>query len=76
MLHEKYAELDRVEDLLPLSLKIARLKIVGRAQKERSAAARITQVPVDDLPLAASGADPFEQAARTRTCGSAGSGAG
>ncbi len=63
VLHEKYPTLDRVEDLLPLSLEIARFKIMpaGRKIVRRG---EHTQVSVDDLPLAGSGADPFEQAAR------------
>ena len=63
MLHEKYASLERVEDLLPLSLEIARFKIMG-ARRKMVRRGEHTQVSVDDLPLASRGADPFEQAAR------------
>ena len=63
VLHEKYPALDRVEDLLPLSLEIARLKILG-ARRKTVRRGEHTQVSVDDLPLASLGADPFEQAAR------------
>jgi RNA polymerase sigma-70 factor (ECF subfamily) len=63
VLHEKYSDLDRIEDLLPLSLEIARLKIWAvRRKSHRRGEDR--QVPVDDLPLAANEADPFEQASR------------
>src|SRR5271165_5316473 len=63
VLHEKYSELDRIEDLLPLSLQIARLKIwAARRKSHRRGEDR--QIPVDDLPLAIRGADPFEQASR------------
>ena len=33
VLHEKYPTVDRVEELLPLSLEIARFKIVGARRK-------------------------------------------
>jgi RNA polymerase sigma-70 factor, ECF subfamily len=63
VLHEKYSELDRIEDLLPLSLEIARLKIWAvRRKSHRRGEDR--QIPVEDLPLAGGGADPFEQASR------------
>jgi RNA polymerase sigma-70 factor (ECF subfamily) len=63
VLHEKYSELDRIEDLLPLSLEIARLKIwAARRKSVRRGEDR--NVPVDDLPLAGGEADPFEQASR------------
>jgi RNA polymerase sigma-70 factor, ECF subfamily len=62
VLHEKYSELDRIEDLLPLSLEIARLKIwAARRKIHRRGEDR--QIQVDDLPtLADAGADAFEQA--------------
>ncbi len=63
VLHEKYPHLDRAEDLVPLSLQIARLKIMG-ARRKTVRRGEHTQVSVDDLPLAAREADPFEQAAR------------
>jgi len=63
VLHEKYAALDRVEDLLPVSLEIARFKIMGTRRKIVRRGEH-TQVSVDDLPLAGGGEDPFEQAAR------------
>jgi RNA polymerase sigma-70 factor (ECF subfamily) len=63
VLHEKYAMLDRIEDLLPLSLEIARFKILGTRRKMVRRGEN-TQVSVDDLPLAGGGADPFEQAMR------------
>jgi RNA polymerase sigma-70 factor, ECF subfamily len=63
VLHEKYPTLDRVEDLLPLSLEIARFKIMG-ARRKIVRRGENTQVSVDDLPLASGLADPFDQAAR------------
>jgi RNA polymerase sigma-70 factor (ECF subfamily) len=63
VLHEKYPALDRVEDLLPLSLEIARFKILA-ARRKTIRRGENTQVTVDDLPLASGGPDPLEQAIR------------
>jgi RNA polymerase sigma-70 factor (ECF subfamily) len=63
VLHEKYATLDRIEDLLPLSLEIARFKILA-ARRKAFRRGEQAQISVDDLPLAGGGPDPFEQAAR------------
>jgi RNA polymerase sigma-70 factor (ECF subfamily) len=65
VLHEKYPAVDRPEDLLPLSLEIARLKIWGSRRKTVRRGEN-TQVSVDDLPLAGSGPDPLEQTERRR----------
>jgi RNA polymerase sigma-70 factor (ECF subfamily) len=61
VLHEKYPLLDRVEDLLPLSLEIARFKIMG-ARRKTHRRGEDTQISVDDLPLASQDADAFTQA--------------
>jgi len=63
LLHEKYPALDRIEDLLPLSLEIARFKILA-ARRKTIRRGENTQVSVDDLPLAGGSPDPYEQAAR------------
>jgi RNA polymerase sigma-70 factor, ECF subfamily len=63
VLHEKYPELDRAEDLLPVSLEVARFKIMA-ARRMVVRRGEHTQISVDDLPLAASGAGPYEQASR------------
>jgi len=63
VLHEKYPALDRVEDLLPLSIEIARFKILA-ARRKTIRRGENTQVSVDDLPLASGGPDPLEQAVR------------
>ena len=63
VLHEKYAAVDRVEELLPLSLAIARFKIMG-ARRKIVRRGEHTQVSVHDLPLAGGEPDPFEQTAR------------
>jgi RNA polymerase sigma-70 factor (ECF subfamily) len=63
VLHEKYPELDRVEDLLPLSLEIARLKIwAARRKIHRRGEDR--QTALEDLPLPSGEPDPFERALR------------
>jgi RNA polymerase sigma-70 factor (ECF subfamily) len=63
VLHEKYAAIERIEDLVPLSLEIARFKILG-ARRKTVRRGEHTQVSVDDLPLASRDPDPFEQTAR------------
>jgi RNA polymerase sigma-70 factor (ECF subfamily) len=65
VLHEKYAAVDRIEDLLPLSLEIARFKIWG-ARRKSVRRGETTQVSVDDLPLAGREPDPLEQTERRR----------
>ena len=51
VLHEKYPHVDRIEELLPLSLQIVRFKILG-ARRKMVRHGEYAQVPVDDLPLA------------------------
>ena len=63
VLHEKYPALDRIEDLLPLSIEIARFKILA-ARRKSVRRGENTQVSVDDLPLAGQGPDALEQAVR------------
>src|SRR4051794_22129675 len=50
LLHEKYPQLERVEDLLPLSLQIVRFKILSTRRKA-ARRGEYTQVSVDDVPL-------------------------
>lgn len=54
VLHEKYPEVDRIEDLLPLSLQIVRFKILG-ARRKMVRHGEFSQVSVEDLPLAGPG---------------------
>jgi RNA polymerase sigma-70 factor, ECF subfamily len=61
VLHEKYPTLDRAEDLVPVSLEIARLKIWA-ARRKSVRRGEHTQVPVDDLPLASPEAGPLDLA--------------
>jgi len=50
LLHEKYAHLERVEDLLPLSLQIVRFKIMSLRRKNVRRG-EYSQVSITDLPL-------------------------
>ena len=50
LLHEKYAHLDRVEDLLPLSLQIVRFKIMSLRRKS-ARRGEYSQVSITDIPL-------------------------
>ncbi len=50
LLHEKYAHLDRPEDLLPLSLQIVRFKIMSLRRKAVRRG-EYTQVSITDIPL-------------------------
>jgi RNA polymerase sigma-70 factor (ECF subfamily) len=50
VLHEKYPQLERVEDLLPLSLQIVRFKIMATRRKAVRHG-EYTQVSVTELPL-------------------------
>jgi RNA polymerase sigma-70 factor (ECF subfamily) len=63
LLHEKYADVNRAEQLMPLALEITRFKILGARRKVIRRGEQM-QVSIDDLPLAGSDPDPFDQAAR------------
>ena len=59
VLYEKYGHLDRVEDLLPLSLQIMRFKMVA-AKRKSYRHGEHSQVSVDDMPLAGREPSPEE----------------
>ena len=63
LLHEKYAHLERVEDLLPLSLQIVRFKILSTRRKA-SRRGEYTQISVTDLPLPDLDASPLDYVER------------
>src|SRR5438874_676641 len=63
VLHEKYADLDRIEDLLPVAIEVARFKIMA-ARRKSVRRGEHNQLQVDDLPLPSKAADPFEETAR------------
>ncbi len=68
LLHEKYAEVERIEELLPLCLKIVRFKMVALVRKSVRRG-EYSQLSVDDLPLADAGESPEAQAARREVTG-------
>ena len=63
LLHEKYGHVERLEDLLPLSLQIVRFKIMARRRKAQRHG-EYTQVPMEDIQLADGAADPLVMAER------------
>lgn len=63
VLHRKYAHITDLEDLLPLSLKIVRFKMVAQIRKSHRRG-EDTQVSAGEIPLAAATPDPLDQAER------------
>jgi RNA polymerase sigma-70 factor, ECF subfamily len=57
LLHTKYREVGLLEELLPLSLRIARFKIVSLRRKTHRRG-EDTQVQIEDVPVADTGLDP------------------
>jgi RNA polymerase sigma-70 factor (ECF subfamily) len=59
LLHEKYAHLELLEDLVPLSLRIVRFKVMGvRRKAARHGESR--QVSIEDIPLPDLDASPAD----------------
>jgi RNA polymerase sigma-70 factor (ECF subfamily) len=50
LLHEKYSHLERLEDLLPLSLQVVRFKLMSLRRKAQRRG-EYTQVSITDIPL-------------------------
>src|ERR1700760_3687005 len=63
LLHEKYAHLEKAEDLLPLSLQIVRFKIMSLRRKSVRRG-EYTQVFITDIPLPDLDANPADQVER------------
>jgi RNA polymerase sigma-70 factor (ECF subfamily) len=63
LLHEKYAHLERAEDLLPLSLQIVRFKIMSLRRKAVRRG-EYTQVSITDIPLPDLDANPADSLER------------
>jgi len=61
LLHEKYGHLERLEDLLPLSLQIVRYKMMAYRRKAQRRG-EYTQVPVEEVQVPDGAADPFTMA--------------
>jgi RNA polymerase sigma-70 factor, ECF subfamily len=57
VLHEKYGEVERLEELLPLSLQIVRFKIMSLRRKVVRRGEH-AQVSVEDVPIADTGDNP------------------
>lgn len=63
LLQEKYAHVEALEELVPLSLKIVRFKMAAQFRKEHRRG-EDTASPVEDLPLAGDAPDPEALAAK------------
>jgi len=63
LLHEKYAHLERAEDLLPLSLQIVRFKILSLRRKSVRRG-EYSQVSITDIQLPDLDANPADAAER------------
>lgn len=61
LLHQKYGHLERLEDLLPLSLQIVRFKMMAFRRKTLRRG-EYTQVPVDEIQVPDGAADPLAAA--------------
>jgi RNA polymerase sigma-70 factor (ECF subfamily) len=57
VLHERYPELDRLEDLLPLCFRILRFKLMASYRKSQRRG-EYTQVSAAEVPLTDGGASP------------------
>jgi len=57
VIHEKYAELERLDELLPLCFRILRFKMMALYRKSQRRG-EYSQVSVDDVALADGGASP------------------
>jgi RNA polymerase sigma-70 factor (ECF subfamily) len=66
LLHEKYPDVTRAEDLVPLSLQILRFKIMG-ARRKANRHGEYSQVPADEFPLADGRPGPETEFARRET---------
>jgi RNA polymerase sigma-70 factor (ECF subfamily) len=63
LLHEKYAHLERIEDLFPVALKILRFKMLARCRK-LARRGEYSQSRIDDMALADDTMDPLLAAER------------
>lgn len=61
LLHQKYGHLERLEDLLPLSLQIVRFKMMAFRRKMQRRG-EYTQIPVDGIQVPDGAADPLAAA--------------
>jgi RNA polymerase sigma-70 factor (ECF subfamily) len=68
LLHEKYRQVERIEELLPLSLRILRFKMMGLYRKAQRRG-EFTQVAAEEMPLAGPYPSPEAQLARKEIAG-------
>src|SRR5271170_8105878 len=66
LLHEKYGHLDRLEDLLPLSLKIVRFKMLAYRRKVRRHG-EYSQLSVDEIQVPDGSDDPLAAMEQSET---------
>jgi len=65
VLEEKYPQVGRLEELLPLSLQITRFKM-GALRRKTARRGEYTSVSVEDTPLPDGGADPEQEFERNQ----------
>jgi len=65
VLEEKYTHVEHLEELLPLSLQIVRLKI-GALRRKTARRGEYTSISVEDTPLPDGAADPSQQFERNQ----------
>src|SRR5688572_27869618 len=68
LLHDKYPEVTRIEDLVPLSLRIMRFKMAGLRRKVQRRG-EAGQISVDDIQLPDLGSNPETYAQREEMLG-------
>jgi RNA polymerase sigma-70 factor, ECF subfamily len=66
LLHEKYSQVTRLEELVPLSFQILRFKMVS-SRRKAARRGEYTQVSVEDVQLPDGGADPVTALERKQT---------
>ena len=64
VLEEKYSHVERLEDLLPLSLQIVRFKM-SALRRKTARRGEYSAVSVEDMPLTDGAADPLQQYERS-----------
>ncbi|HZS11352.1 MAG TPA: sigma-70 family RNA polymerase sigma factor [Nitrospirales bacterium] len=64
LLHQKYPHVESLEELVPLSFQITRLKMLDLRRKGIRRGEH-TRIPIEAMPLATSGPDPSEAAAHS-----------
>lgn len=63
LLHEKYEEVVKLDELLPLAFQILRFKVVD-AQRKARRRGEDSQLPIEEVPLSDPGDDPYSIVSR------------